>query len=264
MLDALKSVPGLIRDWRSQGDGLYQGIGCFAGWLVVAVHEQHQRPSDILAQVMAVAGVTPAVRWLQSGLPPFLVRVDVPTGRFLTTAIAFSLLLMVVVPLLDARRDEIEVLGAARGLLGCRAAATVWILLVLVAQIGFLSDALDQLTDWGLALFATLCVAGVAALCCWLSIRNSGIAGAFDPVWAALREIALGLANALLMTAVALLFTVAMPVISVAGWLLATEADSHRHVQEERRRRDLERFRRNLPQGALIPVDLTSSRESTD
>ena len=58
MIEAVKALPGLIKNWRSNSDLIYQLVGCLAGVLTIAAYVRGQRPSEVLAAAMYAIGAS--------------------------------------------------------------------------------------------------------------------------------------------------------------------------------------------------------------
>lgn len=95
-----------------------------------------QRPSEVLADLFAAAGARRIGTWLESELPPFLAQPDAQVDHTLVQLAGVTVLLMLVMPFHNARRNESQVDIQAMGLVEARAASTTWTLLVIAAQFG--------------------------------------------------------------------------------------------------------------------------------
>ena len=121
VIEAAKALPGLIKDWKTNRDLIYQHVGCVAGFLTIAAYIREQRPSEVLADLFNVAGVPSAGDWLESNLPPFLAQPDAQSSHTLIQVAGVAVLLMLVMPFFNARRNESHVDFQAAGLFGARA-----------------------------------------------------------------------------------------------------------------------------------------------
>lgn len=58
LIETVKALPGLIKDWMSNSDLIYQLVGCPAGVLTIAACVREQRPSEVLAAAMHAMGAS--------------------------------------------------------------------------------------------------------------------------------------------------------------------------------------------------------------
>ena len=124
MIETVKALPGLIKDWRSNSDLIYQLVGCLAGGLTIAAYVRGQRPSEVLAAAMYAIGASGVGGWFESGLPPLLAEPHVEASRALVSLSALAVLTMLIKQFFNAKRDDWPIDLQARGLLGSRAAVT--------------------------------------------------------------------------------------------------------------------------------------------
>lgn len=248
MIEAAKALPGLIKDWKTNRDLIYQHVGCVAGFLTIAAYIREQRPSEVLANLFNVAGVPSAGDWLESNLPPFLAQPDTQSSHTLMQAAGVAVLLMLVMPFFNARRNESHVDFQAAGLFGARAASTTWILLVIAVQLGSLQWGIDWLRSTSLILGAIAAFGLVTLLVVYAVARKLGMQDLLAPVGRGLwRLIARGSA-VLTMAVFALIFVVIGPALGLGTWLLSTESDAHYETQ---RRVAQRRAEREVPTGAI-------------
>lgn len=248
VIEAVKALPGLIKDWKTNGDLLYQHIGCVAGILTIAAYVREQRPSEVLADLFNAVGVPSFGAWLDSDLPPFLAQPDAQSRHALVQVAGIAVLLMLVMPFFNARRNESYVDSQAAGLLGARAASTIWILLVIAVQLGSLQRGIDWLRSTSLALAAIMAFCSVALLVVYAVARKLWMQDLLAPVGRGLWWlIARGSAVAA-MAVFALVFVIIGPALSLGTWLFSTESDAHNETQ---RRIAQRRAEREVPTGAI-------------
>ena len=227
VIEAVKALPGLIKDWKTNRDLIYQHVGCVAGFLTIAAYVREQRPSEVLSDLFNVAGVPRAGDWLESNLPPFLAQPNAQSSHTLTQVAGVAVLLMLVMPFFNARRNESYVDSQAAGLFGARAASTTWILLVIAVQLGSLQWGIDWLRSTSLILGAIAAFGSVTLLVVYAVARKLWIQDLLAPVGRGLwRLIARG-SVVVTMAVFALVFVVIGPALGLGMWLFATESDAH-------------------------------------
>ena len=72
MLEAIRSIPGTIKNWQDNRDLLYQVVAGISAALVTVAVETGTRPSDSLAAVARSLGAKPIADWLGTNAPPVL------------------------------------------------------------------------------------------------------------------------------------------------------------------------------------------------
>ena len=247
VIEAAKALPGLIKDWKTNRDLIYQHVGCAAGVLTIAAYVRQQRPSETLVDLFNAVGAQGAGAWLETNLPPFLSRPDVQSSHILVQMAGIGVLLMFVMPFFNARRHESYVDVQAAGLLGARVASTTWILLVFAVQLGSSQWSIDRLRSISLALGAIMAFGLVALLVVYAVARRLWMQDLLEPVKRGLWWLIARGSAVVAMAVFALVFVVIGPVLGLSTWLFSTESDAHYGT---RRRIDQRRVEREAPAGA--------------
>lgn len=258
MIETVKALPGLIKDWKTNSDLIYQLFGCLAGVLTISACVREQRPSDVLAVAMNAIGASSVGGWFEFGLPPLLAEPHVAASRTLVFLSALAVLTMLIKPFFNAKRDDWPIDLQARGILGSRAAVTTWVLLMFAAQ--FASTA--WVTEWLRSqVHVVVIVAVVTALLLGLGYvaeRRLQMHSLFVVAGARLAHVVASVGTVVIMTGFALAFTVIGPVIGAASWLFTTESDAY---SDTKRRFAQERARSQQPTGAMR---LSSQPDASD
>lgn len=233
MIETVKALPGLIKGWKTNSDLIYQLSGCIAGTLTISAYIREQRPSEVLSDIMRAVGASGISAWLKSDLPPLLAEPHIVASHALVCLAALAILTMLFKPFFNAQRNNWTINLQARGLLGSRAAVTMWTLLMFAAQLASLTWAAERLRS-GVAIAAIVTVLislllGVAYYVTrrqeWYSKRN----GAGD--W-----LTLAIFNAstvVVMTGFSLVFVVVGPILGAIFWLCATESNAYSDVKQK-------------------------------
>lgn len=226
MIEAVKALPGLIKDWKTSRDLIYQHVGSVAGILTIAAYVRKQRPSEVLTDLFNTVGVQRAGAWLESNLPPFLAQPDAQSSHTFMQLAGLAVLLMLVMPFFNARRSNSDVYSQAMGLLGARAASTTWILLVIAVQLGSLQWGIDWLrsTSWALVVMVAFCF---VLLLIYLIARKLRMQDLLVPVGRGLLWLITHGIAVVVMAAFALIFVVICPAFGLGTWLFSTESDAH-------------------------------------
>ncbi|MGQ4496926.1 IMP dehydrogenase [Dermabacteraceae bacterium P13101] len=246
-IEAVKTLPTLIKDWKTNRDLIYQHLGCVAGILTIAAYVCDQRPSEVLADLFNAAGMQRIGAWLESGLPPFLAQPDTHSNHVLVQLAGVAVVLMLVMPFFNARRNESYVDAQAMGLLGARAASTTWILLVIAVQLGSLQWGIDWLRSMSWALGVIMAFGSVALLLVYTIARKLWMQDLLVPVGRGLSWMITRGSAVAAMATFALIFVVIGPALGLGTWLLSTESDAHYETQ---RRIAQRRAEREAPTGA--------------
>ena len=258
MIETVKALPGLIKDWMSNSDLIYQLVGCLAGVLTIAACVREQRPSEVLAAAMHAMGASGIGGWFESGLPPLFAEPHVEASRTLVLLAALAVLTMLIKPFFNANRDDWPIDLQSRGLLGSRAAVTTWVLLMFAAQLASIA----WVTEWlrlqvQVAAIVTVVTALILGMA-YVAVRRLQMHCLLDVTGARLVHIVASAGAVVIMTGFALAFAVIGPVIGAAFWLLTTESDAY---SDTKRRVAQELVRSQQPTGA---IRLSSQPDASD
>ncbi|WP_425310667.1 hypothetical protein AADG42_18440 [Ammonicoccus fulvus] len=258
MIETVKALPGLIKDWKTNSDLIYQLVGCLAGVLTIAAYVREQRPSEVLAAAMNAIGASGVGGWFESGLPPLLAEPHVEASRTLVSLAALAVLAMLIKPFFNAKRDDWPIDLQARGLLGSRAAATTWVLLMLAAQFASIAWVVEWLrSQVQVAVIVTVVTALILGLA-YVAARRLQMHSLLDAAGGWLTHMVARVGAVVIMTGFALAFAVIGPVIGAASWLCTTESDAY---SDTKRRVAQELARSQQPTGAIW---LSSQPEASD
>ncbi|OMH36999.1 hypothetical protein BGP79_14930 [Tersicoccus sp. Bi-70] len=223
-----------MRSWQDNREQVYNVVATLAATLVISATVTGSRPSDVVAAVADSVGLTSVDVWLRSGAPPFISASmrQLHDGMVIATVLLF--VFMALVPVMQTRHDDEQLLGLRLiRLLGSPAASTLWILLLIAAQHGSLRS---DLAAWRstLSAIAAWAVAGVILACvAYASARRSRAQDLIRPLLAApIRaswRLLLGASTALIAV---LLAAIAFP-LAVASWMCALESDSARRSRRQ-------------------------------
>ncbi len=182
MIEAAKALPGLIKDWKTNRDLIYQHVGCVAGLLTIAAYVHEQRPSEVLADLFTVAGVPSAGDWLESNLPPFLAQPDAPVkshphtgGRCCRASHARDAVLQRTTERASCRFSGCRPVR-------CTSRSTTWILLVIAVQLGSLQWGIEWLRSTSLILGAIAAFGLVTLLVVYAVARKLEMQDLLAPV----------------------------------------------------------------------------------
>ncbi|OFT45358.1 hypothetical protein HMPREF3157_08700 [Dermabacter sp. HMSC06F07] len=258
MIETVKALPRLIKDWKTNSDLIYQLLGCFAGVLTISAHVREQRPSDVLAAAMNAIGASGVGGWFESGLPPLLAEPNVDASRTLAFLSALAVLTMLIKPFFNAKRDDWPIDLQARGLMGSRAAVTTWVFLMFAAQFASIAWVAEWVRSQA---YVAVIVAVVAALLlglAYVAARRLQMHSLLDAAGARFAHMVASAGAVVIMTGFALAFIVIGPVIGAASWLFTTESDAY---SDTKRRFAQELARSQQPTGA---IRLSSQSDGSD
>lgn len=261
MIETAKALPGLIKDWKTNSDLIYQLLGCLAGVLTIAAYMREQRPSEVLAAAMHAVGASGVGGWFESGLPPFVAEPHVEASRTLVYIAALAVLTMLIKPFFNAKRDDWSIDLQARGLLGSRAAVTTWVLLMFAAQFASLTWVAEWLRSQAqVAVVVAVVIALILGLAYGAAHRLQ-IHIRLDVAGAWLTPIAASVSVVLMMTGIALAFAVIGPVLGAVSWLFTTESNAY---SDTKRRVAQKLARLRQPTGAIrVPPQPDASNLAT-
>lgn len=258
LIETVKALPGLIKDWMSNSNLIYQLVGCLAGVLTIAACLREQRPSEVLAAAMHAMGASGIGGWFESGLPPLFAEPHVEASRTLVSLAALAVLTMLIKPFFNAKRDDWPIDLQARGLLGSRAAVTTWVLLMFAAQLASIAWVAEWLRlQVQVAAIVTVVAALILGLA-YVAVRRFQMHSLLDAAGAWLVHMVASAGAVVIMTGFALAFAVIGPVIGAASWLLTTESDAY---SDTKRRVAQELARSQQPTGA---IRLSSQPDASD
>lgn len=248
MIETVKALPGLIKDWKTNSDLIYQLVGCLAGLLTIAACVREQRPSEVLAAAMHAIGASRVGGWFESGLPPLLAEPHVEASRTLVSLAALAVLTMLIKPFFNAKPDDWPIDLQAQGLLGSRAAVTTWVLLMAAAQFASIAWVAEWLrSQVQIAVIVTVVTALILGLA-YVAARRLQMHSLLDAAGAWPAHMVASAGAVVIMTGLALAFAVIGPVMGLAFWLYATESDAY---SEAKRRVAQELARSQQPTGAI-------------
>ena len=248
LIENVKAMPGLIKDWMSNSDLIYQLVGCLAGVLMIAACVREQRPSEVLAAAMHAMGASGVGGWFESGLPPLFAEPHVEASRILVSLAALTVLTMLIKPFFNAKRDDWPIDLQARGLLGSRAAVTTWVLLMFAAQLASIAWVAEWLRlQVQVAAIVTVVATLILGLA-YVAVHRLQMHSLLDAAGSWLVHMVASAGAVVIMTGFALAFAVIGPVVGAASWLLTTEADAY---SDTKRRVAQELARSQQPTGAI-------------
>ena len=231
VIETAKALPGLIKDWTSNRDLLYQYAGCVAGVLTITSYVRRQRPSEALADLFNTVGLPRVGAWLESGLPRFLAQPNAQSSHALVQLAGLTVLLMLLTPFIKARRNKSRVKFEASCLLGARAASTTWILLMFAVQLGSLQWGINWLLSTSLASMAVTALGLVVLLVLYVIARRLCLEDLIAPVGNNLSWVGTLGCAVVGMAALALMLVIIGPALSLGSWLFSTESDAHHRTQ---------------------------------
>ena len=159
MSEIVKILMEFVKGRKANSDLLYRWLACAAAMLTIAACIRHQRPSDVLAEVMRISGFDSASVWLATSLPPALALPNQTAQQIVLLIAEILVLAMLFLPFVVAQQEKRPVGWQAQGLLGARAPSTVWVLLVVASQLWPLNwFAIWSFSAWFLLVVAALIV----------------------------------------------------------------------------------------------------------
>lgn len=237
MIETVKNVPGLIKDWKTNSDLIYQLVGCLAGVLTIVAYVREQRPSEVLAAAMYAIGASGVGGWFESSLPPLLAEPNVVASRQLANLSILAVLAMLIMPFYKDRPDDRSVELQAQGLLGSRAAVTTWVLLMFAAQLGSIVWVVELLLFLIKVAVIVMFAAIVVGKLAYAAASRFGMLSLVDLLRARLGPTVKSASAVLIMTIIALAFTVMGPFINAAFWFFTTESDAYADKQRRAERK---------------------------
>ena len=227
MLDAVKALPEVLKNWKTNKDIMFQWVACAAALITVASWIRDQRPSEVIAEVLRLVGVRSASDSFLSGLPPVLASPNPGAQHIVEALVALVLIFMVFGPLYNAWRDDWDADLQARALLGAPAPGTFWLLLMVAGQFGP--------PDWVLS--STRCIAyavsvvAILGMLIYLACRRGGGDGLDSRASAKIKLISHRASAMLLMSVLGIALAAIAPVAGVISWLASTESDAYRDMK---------------------------------
>ena len=244
MLDAVKALPEVVKNWKTNKDMMFQWVACAAALITVASWIRDQRPSEVIAEVLRLVGVRSASDSFLSGLPPVLASPNPGAQHIVEVLVALLLIFMVSGPLYNAQRDDWDVDLQAQALLGAPAPGTFWLLLMVAGQFGPL--------DWVLSstrfIAYAVSVVAILGMLIYLACRRGGGDGLDSRASAKIKLISHRASAMLLMSVLGIALAAIAPVAGVISWLASTESDAYRDMKL---RIAGEWFERRKPDGAV-------------
>lgn len=241
MLEAVKAVPSLVKGWKTSSNLIYEWLAAAAATLAIVSCLGARRPSDVLAEAMHRAGAKSASEWLLSNLPPVLAWPDANAQYIVLMAEGLLIIVMLTVPLITARRDDLPVEIQARGLIGARAPSTFWVLLMVAVQFGSIDWVLVAARSIVDTIMGVLAVMAIVTAVLYLVVRRLDFCEFLAPAVRALGRAAYSMSVTMLMTIFAICIAVAGPFSWLIEWFAATESESHRDLKRDIAMRRLER-----------------------
>lgn len=183
---------------------------------------RNQRPSEVLAVTMHALGASKTGGWLESSLPPLVGEAHSEVGRTLVLLAACVVAVMLIKPFLNASEDDWPVYLQAQGLVGSRAAATVWVLLMFAAQVAPMAW-VSQIQRLAMLISVIALVLGLA----YAAARSFRRSSRHDEDHSWLVNVGL----VVMMTGFALVLAIIGPALSLAFWFFATESDTFSKIK---------------------------------
>ena len=248
MLDAVKALPEVLKNWKTNKDIMFQWVACAAALITVASWIRDQRPSEVIAEVLRLVGARSASDFFLSGLPPVLARLNLDAQHIVEILAALLLIVMLSGPLYNAWRDDWNVDLQVQALLGARAPGTFWLLLMVAGQFGPLDWVLSLTRYIEGAVIVVVIIAMIVQGLIYLLRRRIGNYYLFARTsswinWALYRAGVI-----LLMSVLSIAVAAIGPVARVISWLASTESDAYRDMKL---RIAGEWFERRKPDGAV-------------
>ena len=226
MLDAVKALPEILKNWKTIKDIMFQWVACAAALITVASWIRDQRPSEVIAEVLRLVGVRSASDSFLSGLPPVLASPNPGAQHIVEVLVALLLIFMVSGPLYNAQRDDWDVDLQAQALLGAPAPGTFWLLLMVAGQFGPL--------DWVLSstrfIAYAVSVVAILGMLIYLACRRGGD-GLDSRASAKIKLVSYRASAMLLMSVLGIAIAAIGPVARVISWLASTESDAYRDMK---------------------------------
>lgn len=259
MLDAVKALPEVVKNWKTNKDMMFQWVACAAALITVASWIRDQRPSEVIAEVLRLVGARSASDFFLSGLPPVLARPNLDAQHIVEILAALLLIVMLSGPLYNAWRDDWNVDLQVQALLGARAPGTFWLLLMVAGQFGPLDWVLSLTRYIEDAVIVVVIIAMIVQGLICLLRRRIGNYYLFARTsswinWALYRAGVI-----LLMSVLSIAVAAIGPMAGVISWLASTEPDAYRDMKL---RLERERFERRKPTGAPQVPEAISLPES--
>ena len=255
MLDAVKALPEVLKNWKTNKDIMFQWVACAAALITVASWIRDQRPSEVIAEVLRLVGVRSASDSFLSGLPPVLASPNPGAQHIVEALVALVLIFMVSGPLYNAWRDDWNVDLQVQALLGARAPGTFWLLLMVAGQFGP--------PDWVLS--STRCIAyavsvvAILGMLIYSACRRRGVDGLDSRANSCINRALYCAGIILFLSVLGIALAAIAPVAGVISWLASTESDAYRDMKLRNAR---ERFERRKPTGAPQVPEAISLPES--
>lgn len=247
MLDFFKSIPGTVKSWREDRDYLLPIVAGLSATLVVISALTKQRPSDLLSTAAQSFGITPIADWFDEDAPPILAAADpiMQKGLLWTALCLFAW--MTFVPLVQGMKLPWELFGyVPLRLLDAPVASTIWILLLIAAQQG---DITDTLVEWGaVALDAVPWALGMLVV----GVIIYFVGSRYSLGWLVITPLAWGwslgrrVAWCLVCAVIAVIGAAVSLPLSLLGWMCALETQHARNVRAK-----VEAERDVKPSGAI-------------
>lgn len=247
MIEVIRTLPSIIKDWKVGRDVIYQHLGCVAGILTIVAYIRQQRPSEVLAELFNGVGAHRIGAWFETSLPVFIAQPNPVANHLFMRVAGIAVIFMLVMPFLNARKNETGLDFQAAGLLGARAPSTVWLSLMFAAQFGSLQWGISWLLSLIWVLVTVFVILLIILLVAYLAICKLQIQELFVPVLRALWRCGAHSGVVLTIAAFALIIVVAGPLLGFVVWLFSTVSDAHYEAQ---RRIEQRRAERAAPSGA--------------
>jgi len=140
----IKSAVELIEKWPTVGDRLYFVAGSLASLVAIVAIAEDERPSELMGELSDAIGVRPVARWLGTDAPPFLASQSLAVQEACLSGVSAFVAIMIVGTVTRAPFYPDPIYDVPR-LVGSRATATTWILILVAAQQGSVRPVLDGL-----------------------------------------------------------------------------------------------------------------------
>ena len=144
MFGTIKSAVELIEKWPTVGDRLYFVAGSLASLVAIVAIAEDERPSELMGELSDAIGVRPVARWLGTDAPPFLASQSLAVQEACLSGVSAFVAIMIVGTVTRAPFYPDPIYDVPR-LVGSRATATTWILILVAAQQGSVRPVLDGL-----------------------------------------------------------------------------------------------------------------------
>ncbi|MCQ4619196.1 hypothetical protein KBX10_08935 [Corynebacterium sp. CCUG 59401] len=238
-MDYFKKLSDIIKELKSGGDFLFQLVGFVAAVTTLIALYRRQTPTQVWASAVEMLGAQKVGDKLENELP-LILDPDKLSGNIFLLLSALTVLSMSIAPFFKAKEDNWRIIEQARGLLGCRAASSFWILLLAAAQ--FVTP--THVPLWVIGCGCVLTLLYLLGGSFILMSTNPAPEGDLKPEDYSYQHGLRDLSWVLSMVVLALIFVIAGPIFIAVLWLCSVERETLRKTK-------IELARDNVPSGSF-------------